>query len=356
MYIASGEIYVDIGRRYRIETSYNDNNLMITHKKGIRLAVMVAMLTVAALALPAELAFAHATPINYLPAELSTLATSPGEISIEFSERIEQSASSMKLFPPQGEVLVLPARVDQNNPRKFEADLGPLTLALPDGTYTLSWQVVSSDDGHYTKGAYSFAVGTSSALAESGGSVEMVHSSSIIEAFTVFLKLIGESMMIGLLVLLALALRLGAFRDLAFRDTVARYSVRFLYLSAFILATGAISYFVLKTMKLAEVQEIPLISALPKYAVTTGGEMTITLIILLVAFLILSRGMIEKLCGGERFLLRHWVAIVFLVLISYTQARLSHAAASHILPVFSVLMNSHRGILPRTLSEREKYR
>jgi len=53
------------------------------------------------------------------------------------------------------------------------------------GSYTVSWEAISTDDGHFTKGAYVFSVGNekSSATTEAGG-FQTVHSSSVPEALT----------------------------------------------------------------------------------------------------------------------------------------------------------------------------
>ena len=36
----------------------------------------------------------------------------------------------------------------------------PITDPLPEGAYTVTWRVVSIDDGHVTAGAFAFGVGT----------------------------------------------------------------------------------------------------------------------------------------------------------------------------------------------------
>ena len=52
-------------------------------------------------ALP-EFAFAHATPIQYVPAASSVLSQAPTEVQIHFSERVEPRVSSITVLAPDG--------------------------------------------------------------------------------------------------------------------------------------------------------------------------------------------------------------------------------------------------------------
>lgn len=280
---------------------------------------------------------AHAAPVAYAPEESSVVSLFPETINIRFSERLEESASSMRLFFPSGHIATLSTHVDAADPRtlvgKYDA---PAREEY--GTYTLSWQVVSADDGHYTKGAFQFFVGTTTAPLTTRASVEVVHSSGYLEATTIFMKLFGESMLLGLFALLALVGRRRIFSDSALY-ALRLYAERFFIAAFIMLGTGAIAYMTLKTHGLAVVQEIGFFDALSKFLRTTAGEMTIALLMLLPMFYFAAKGMISRLVAGESLLVRHWGSLVVLLLISYTQARLSHAAASHILPAFSVFMN-----------------
>ena len=106
-------------------------------------------------ALP-EFAFAHATPIQYVPAASSVLSQAPAEVQIHFSERVEPRVSSITVLAPDG------SRADLSNSAADPADPRVYRVGLKDGgagTYTVSWQVISADDGHFAKGAYVFSVG-----------------------------------------------------------------------------------------------------------------------------------------------------------------------------------------------------
>src|ERR1700758_4961244 len=56
-----------------------------------------------------KLVFAHATPIQYVPAASSLLSEAPSEVQIRFSERVEPRASSIVVLGPDG------SRVDLAN-------------------------------------------------------------------------------------------------------------------------------------------------------------------------------------------------------------------------------------------------
>ena len=151
-------------------------------------------------ALP-ELAFAHATPIQYIPAASSVLPQAPAEVQIHFSERVEPRVSS---------IIVLGSRWFARRSFQFRSRPGG-SQSLPRGperrragTYTVSWEVISADDGHFAKGAYVFSVGSArpSATTDTGG-FQTVHSSSVPEALTLAVELIGDALILGALLVLA---------------------------------------------------------------------------------------------------------------------------------------------------------
>ena len=111
----------------------------------------------------------------------------PTEIQIHFSERVEPRVSSITVLAPDG------SRADLSNSAADPADPRVYRVGLKDGgagTYTVSWQVISADDGHFAKGAYVFSVGNArpSAATDTGG-FQTVHSSSVPEALTLAVEL-----------------------------------------------------------------------------------------------------------------------------------------------------------------------
>src|SRR5580700_7183928 len=148
-----------------------------------------------------ESAFGHATPIRYDPAASSVLSQPPAEVQTHFSERVEPRVSSITVLAPDG------SRADISNSTPDPADPRIYRVGLKDrgpGTYTVSWEVISSDDGHFAKGAYVFSVGKARPGASSDvGGFQTVHSSSVPEASTLALELIGDALILGALIIFA---------------------------------------------------------------------------------------------------------------------------------------------------------
>lgn len=101
-------------------------------------------------------AFAHAVPVTASPAPNSTLSQAPWRVTIRFSERVEGRASSLRVFDAPGH------RVDDGDAAVAAGDpwlYGVALRPMDGGAYTVSWRVMSADDGHITEGAYVFLVG-----------------------------------------------------------------------------------------------------------------------------------------------------------------------------------------------------
>ena len=99
---------------------------------------------------------AHALLRESDPAAGSSLERAPGRVVLTFTERPEPGLSSISVLDTSGEPVERgqAAPVD-GAPLQFAVGLGDLA----DGTYTVSWRVVSKDDGHVTAGSYAFGIG-----------------------------------------------------------------------------------------------------------------------------------------------------------------------------------------------------
>lgn len=100
---------------------------------------------------------AHANLIRSNPPANTSLATSPTEIRMWFTEPLEEQYNRLVLRDTRGNVISTPPA--QNDP------LDPMQMyvipgELPQGLYTVSWRVVSTADGHPTQGSFAFGVGT----------------------------------------------------------------------------------------------------------------------------------------------------------------------------------------------------
>ena len=287
-----------------------------------------------------ELAFAHATPIQYVPAASSVLSKAPAEVQIHFSERVEPRASSIIVLAPDG------SRADLSNSAPDPADPRVYRVGLKDGgagSYTVSWEVISSDDGHFTKGAYVFSVGNErpSANAEAGG-FQTVHSSSVPEALTLAVELIGDAFILGALIVLAFIWRpmRRHFPELKSEEPEFVRRFRFLFILGCILAlAGGLAYLIYKTNELASLQETTFTAAWGSFITTTSALYTVYRMLgagfLLITFLVMQK----RFISAERTSKIEYAFFVVLALIDLSRARVSHAAASTFAPAFGVLMN-----------------
>lgn len=158
-----------------------------------RLAVAraAAVLGIAAVALvmPASAA-AHAQLVSATPGPGETVATSPSDLRLAFSEPLVPKLSSLDLLDARGSTVLL--AVGAPDPADASVLVVPITR-LADGGYTVAWRTVSAADGHSATGFYTFAVGSgaagASAIQTVGGSVHAGHSTG-----TIIIELQGRIM------------------------------------------------------------------------------------------------------------------------------------------------------------------
>ena len=103
---------------------------------------------------PIAPAFAHAFPDHSVPAVGGTIAQSPTEIRIWFTQKLEPSFSKIEVLDASG------TRVDQGDTKVDAQDRTLLRVSvkpLAAGIYKVVWHVVSVDT-HTTEGDFSFTV------------------------------------------------------------------------------------------------------------------------------------------------------------------------------------------------------
>ncbi|HEX4025013.1 MAG TPA: copper resistance CopC family protein [Steroidobacteraceae bacterium] len=115
-------------------------------KRGIRMTALLA----AAMAMLPVLAAAHARLQQAVPADGSVVGSAPGDLMLTFSERAHLTQLSIQRQgePHARRIVALPADVSTH-----------FTVALPalaPGLYTVSYRVVSADDGHISSGTLRF--------------------------------------------------------------------------------------------------------------------------------------------------------------------------------------------------------
>ncbi|MFF3848591.1 copper resistance CopC/CopD family protein [Streptomyces sp. NPDC002328] len=123
----------------------------------VRTLVLLFLAVAGALLAAAGPASAHAALTGSDPAQGAVVDKAPTQVSLTFSEQVAMSGTSLRVLDPKG------TRVDSGEPSNVSGTTYAVGLhsGLPDGTYTVTYQVVSADS-HPVAGAYTFSVGAPS--------------------------------------------------------------------------------------------------------------------------------------------------------------------------------------------------
>ncbi|MBG0853983.1 copper resistance protein CopC/CopD [Streptomyces spinoverrucosus] len=107
-------------------------------------------------------ASAHAALTGSDPQQGAVVDKAPEQVSLTFSEAVSLSDDSLKVLDPKGE------RADTGEASSVSGTTYAVNLhsGLPDGTYTVAYQVVSADS-HPVSGAYTFSIGAPSSTSVS---------------------------------------------------------------------------------------------------------------------------------------------------------------------------------------------
>ncbi len=298
-------------------------------------------------ALP-RLALAHATPLLYEPAASSHLTTVPSTVGITFSEKIEPRASVIKVFAPDGKDSTAEStHVDRQDPHRLSVAIHP----AGDGSYTVSWEVISADDGHFTKGAFAFSVGPITRVTSTSASsitkpdFTIQHSSDFTEAATIALELFGQALLLGGFVVLVFIWRPIKKRYTATLDRshVAAFTSRFQILvitAVLFIVAGTLSYLVLKSATLANNTSTSFVSALHIFISTVSARYAIYRLIDALIILIIFVFYNKKIYQLGQHNLVNIIVYALLICAIVLRVRVSHAAASSFHPILSVIINS----------------
>ncbi|MFZ4204538.1 copper resistance protein CopC [Streptomyces griseoincarnatus] len=123
----------------------------------VRTLVLLILAVAGALLAGAAPVSAHAALTGSDPAQGAVVDTAPSQVSLTFSEPIAVGDDSVRVLDPKGE------RVDKGDPANPSGTTYSVRLVsgLPDGTYTVAYQVVSADS-HPVAGAFTFSIGAPS--------------------------------------------------------------------------------------------------------------------------------------------------------------------------------------------------
>lgn len=178
------------------------------HRRPVGLATVLAVLAGMFLALlAASPAQAHATVVRTTPAIDEIVATAPQQVTVEFSEPVSVVAAETGVIGPDGERAdAEPAAGDGNVLTFFLGD------DLPNGTYLVSYRVISAD-GHPVPGGFTFSIGERSAAPDPADLVTDVDPLvNILVVVNRFLSYAGLVLLLGPgLLMVAARLRNGDF-------------------------------------------------------------------------------------------------------------------------------------------------
>ncbi|WP_079102706.1 copper resistance CopC/CopD family protein [Streptomyces sp. TP-A0356] len=138
-------------------------------------------------------ASAHAALTGSDPAQGAVVDKAPTEVSLTFSEQVALSDGSLQVLDPRAQ------RVDTGAVSHLNGTTYGVKVraGLPDGTYTVTYQVVSADS-HPVSGAFTFSIGAPSATtvsvsgrAAGGGVVGGLYGFARYVSYAGFIVLIG---------------------------------------------------------------------------------------------------------------------------------------------------------------------
>ena len=114
----------------------------------------IVLFSFLSLVLPTAEAHAHARLESTVPPMGDTVAASPNEIRLTFSEGVEPALTGITLTAAGKKVATGKAAVD---PKNAAVLVVPLPQPLAPGTYKVAWHAVATDS-HKTTGTFSFTI------------------------------------------------------------------------------------------------------------------------------------------------------------------------------------------------------
>lgn len=157
--------------------------------------VMRAVAAFAVIAIPVAVAApaqAHAVLESSNPAPDQVLAAAPSAVSLHFDEAVTVLPTSVRVFAPNG------SRIDDGTVATAPGDGSTIDIGTRnggDGTYLVSWRVISADS-HPVSGAFTYSVGhTSKAPTEAAASTN--RTVAVLIGAARWISYAGSSLLIG---------------------------------------------------------------------------------------------------------------------------------------------------------------
>ncbi|MFF1717903.1 copper resistance CopC/CopD family protein [Streptomyces sviceus] len=159
----------------------------------VRTLVLLLLAACGLLLTTAGPASAHAALTGSDPQQGVVVDKAPDQVSLTFSEKVALSDDSLRVLDPKGKA------VQQGKPFEVSGTTYGVKLhsGLPDGTYTVTYQVVSADS-HPVAGAFTFSIGAPSITSVSvsgdtagGGVVGWLYGFGRYMSYAGFIVLVG---------------------------------------------------------------------------------------------------------------------------------------------------------------------
>jgi copper transport protein len=161
--------------------------------RSFRILLLLFLAVCGALLAGAAPASAHAALTGSDPKQGSVVDKAPAQVSLTFSEKVAMNDGSLRVLDPKGK------RVDTGKATNLSGTTYGVKLrsGLPDGTFTVTYQVVSADS-HPVSGAFTFSIGAPSqtSVAASGqevggGVVGVLYGAARYVSYAGFILLVG---------------------------------------------------------------------------------------------------------------------------------------------------------------------
>lgn len=178
--------------------------------------VAAALVALALVLLGAGPASAHAELVGSDPAEGAVVETAPSEVTLTFNEPVRLTPQEVAVYDAEGDPVASTAGATGTEVTVELTDAADLS----DGTYVVSWNVLS-DDGHPISGALTFSVGAPSASV--AAPPEPATSSAVV---TVARDLLAVVALVGLLLAAGLALFVALVVPRSWSGTTVRARLR----------------------------------------------------------------------------------------------------------------------------------
>ncbi|MFE2420522.1 copper resistance CopC/CopD family protein [Streptomyces hokutonensis] len=160
----------------------------------VRTLVLLFVAVVGMLFAGAGTASAHAALTGSDPSSGVVVNKAPTQVSLTFSEKVATNNNSLRVLDPKGK------RVDVGKPSNISGTTYATQIrsGLPDGTYTVAWQVVSADS-HPVGGAFTFSIGSPSKTTVSAAAEQDVGGGLVggLYGFGRYMSYAGFIVMIG---------------------------------------------------------------------------------------------------------------------------------------------------------------